>query len=178
MKLIGDREVLTEPFDLSPSTLLQGYNRTKHNRQFQVLTVCDGFNQMTKRLIDLESKIIEKWTQYTYRGVAIGGCGVSHTPPRQLYKNSIFGRFNEHTPTPHPQSKWFRDAPVYIQGIQVPAYAYQRIICIGKSRLLELQNELKQNLYGLSTCMFCSIMPLDLFSTSLITHQQLKHWGP
>ena len=30
----------------------------------------------------------------------------------QFYKNSIFGRFNEHT-TPHPQSKWFRDAPGY-----------------------------------------------------------------
>ena len=29
----------------------------------------------------------------------------------QFYKNSIFGRFNEHIPPPPPKSKWFRDAP-------------------------------------------------------------------
>ena len=33
----------------------------------------------------------------------------------QFFKNSIFGRFNEHTP---PQSKCFRDAPVGGKGLR------------------------------------------------------------
>ena len=32
----------------------------------------------------------------------------------QFYRISIFGRFNEHTACPPPQSKWFRDAPDWV----------------------------------------------------------------
>ena len=43
----------------------------------------------------------------------------------QFYKNSIFGRFNEHTPPPHPKSKWFRDAPGHYKSQCIIIHTYE-----------------------------------------------------